>query len=555
MQKDELVNRIFWICFGVISICFNLVFSKFPAFADWFYYRGVFQLLRIVYDYTLGWLPFPMFYLVLPLTIYLIYHLLGKAIQLFKSKSLGKATLDIAIGILAFAGFFYGMFYWLWGYNYQKPNFETTMELEVNKMSTAQLYNELYKVHEVLKGLRLELKTDADYLEEDLAKDLESKVRIAVEDFLTETDYPKNGRVRIRKLFPRGSLLRISTAGVYIPFAIEGHIDPGLHPLTWPATMAHEMAHGYGFTDEGTCNFIGYQVCINQSDAYMQYSGWLMYFRYLYSNARSSDRDRFKIFSDAISEEVFNDLLAIDEYANRYPDIMPKVRDAVYDTYLKSHGVKEGLRSYSRMILLVNAWNRKQGKSFELKEGDLLFQDSDCGEFCDAIKAVTEGVEGYDFSHIGLLMKNKSGQLEVMEAISDGVVLTPIDDFMNRSKDDLGQPKIVVGRLNGEAQTYIPQAIEFINSKLDAEYDDLFDLDNDKYYCSELIHLAFKHSAGKALFDTPPMTFKEPSTDETYDIWVDYFKEFDAQIPEGELGLNPGSMSRSSAVDIVNRYF
>jgi len=496
-----------------------------------------------------------MFYLVLPLTIYLIYHLLGKVIHLYRSKAIGRATLDVAIGILAFAGFFYSMFYWLWGYNYQKPNFETTMQLEVNKMSTGQLYNELYKVHKELKDLRKGLNTEADFLEQELSIGLESKVRQGVKDFLTETDYPKNGRVRIRKLFPRGSLLRISTAGVYIPFAIEGHIDPGLHPLTWPATMAHEMAHGYGFTDEGTCNFIGYQVCIDQEDTYMQYSGWLMYFRYLYSNARRSDGDRFKIFSSNISQEVFDDLIAIDDFANRYPDIMPKVRDAVYDTYLKTHGVKEGLMSYSRMILLVDAWNRRQGKSFILEEGDLLFQDSDCGAFCDAIEAVTEGVDGYDFSHIGLLMKDQSGQLKVMEAISAGVVLTPIEDFMNRSKDDLGQSKIVVGRLKEESQAYIPKAIDFIHSKIDAEYDDVFNLENDKYYCSELIHLAFKHAAGKPLFETPPMTFKEPLTAETFDIWIDYFKEFNTQIPEGEPGLNPGSMSRSASVEIVNRYF
>lgn len=496
-----------------------------------------------------------MIYLVLPLTIFLIYKLLSKAVILIKTKTIGKALVDIVLGILAFAGFFYGMFYWLWGYNYSKPNFESTMQLEVDRINTTQLFNELYRVHSELTLLRTGLITDAKYLEDDLANGLEAKIRNDLEDFLTDTDYPRNGRVRIRKLFPKGSLLRISTAGVYIPFAIEGHIDPGLHPLTWPATMAHEMAHGYGFTDEGTCNFIGYLVCINSDDTYMQYSGWLMYFRYLYSNARRAERTKFKQFMSNISKEVYNDLLEIDKYANRYPDIMPKVRDAVYDSYLKTHGVKEGLMSYSRMILLVDAWNRKKGRSFELQEGDLLFQDSDCGPFCDAIEAVTEGVGDYDFSHIGLLMKDKDGDLKVMEAISKGVVLTPIDDFKNRSVDSLGQAKVVVGRMNNEYLEYIPEAINFINSKMESEYDDVFDLSNDKYYCSELIHLAFKDSAGRELFETPPMTFKEPDTDNTYSIWIDYFVDLKTTIPEGQPGLNPGSMSRSSSIDIVYRYF
>jgi len=496
-----------------------------------------------------------MFYLVLAMTIYLLYSLFRRAIKLFRTKSLLKAMLDIGLGVLALLGFFYGMFYWLWGYNYSKPNFETTMELEVNRISTDQLFGQLNEVHQELVTLRKGINTNPEYLEGKLSVGLESTIREELENFLDEIDHPKNGRVRIRKLYPRGALLRISTAGVYIPFAVEGHIDPGLHPLSWPATMAHEMAHGYGFTDEGTCNFIGYHVCVNSEDAYLRYSGWLMYFRYLYSNARRADAEQFDDFKSGMSKDIYEDLVEMDEYSRRYPDIMPKVRDAVYDSYLKSHGVKEGLMSYSRMILLVDAWNRKSDASFELQEGDLLFQDSDCGPFCEAIEAVTQGAEGYDFSHIGLVMKDTDGKLKVMEAISKGVVLTSVEEFKSRSKDSIGRAKVIVGRLISELQYHIPGAIQFIHSKMSAAYDDVFDLENDKYYCSELIHLAFASAAGKELFDTPPMTFIKPSTDSTFSIWVDYFDELNAPIPEGEPGLNPGSMSRSVSIEIVHRYF
>ena len=33
--------------------------------------------------------------------------------------------------------------------------------------------------------------------------------------------------------------------------------------------------------------------------------------------------------------------------------------------------------------------------------------------------------------------------------------------------------------------------------------------------------------------------------------WEDYYKELNHPIPEGKLGLNPGGMSRSDAIDIV----
>jgi hypothetical protein len=193
--------------------------------------------------------------------------------------------------------------------------------------------------------------------------------------------------------------------------------------------------------------------------------------------------------------------------------------------------------------------------NFQLKEGDLLFQDSDCGAFCDAIEAVTQGIDDYDFSHVGLVMKSDDGTLKVMEAITKGVVLTELDSFLNRSFDKNQQPKVIVGRLKSEYTAWIPDAIQFIHSKMDATYDFVFNIENDSFYCSELIHLAFETANNQTpIFDTPPMTFKSPDTDSTFAIWVDYFNDINQPIPEGEIGLNPGSMSRSPYISIVHKY-
>ncbi|WP_066220911.1 YiiX/YebB-like N1pC/P60 family cysteine hydrolase [Formosa haliotis] len=192
---------------------------------------------------------------------------------------------------------------------------------------------------------------------------------------------------------------------------------------------------------------------------------------------------------------------------------------------------------------------------FKLQEGDLLFQDSDCGPFCDAIEAVTQSVDNYNFSHVGLVMKDENGDLKVMEAISAGVVLTSLDSFLNRSFDAHNKPKVLVGRLKPKYKALIPDAIAFIHSKMNAQYDAVFDINNDRYYCSELIHLAFKAANHNTpIFKEQPMTFKAPDTKETYKIWEDYFKDLGQPIPEGEPGLNPGGMSQSPFIDIVHHF-
>jgi len=189
--------------------------------------------------------------------------------------------------------------------------------------------------------------------------------------------------------------------------------------------------------------------------------------------------------------------------------------------------------------------------TMEWQEGDILFQDGDCGDFCEAIRKVTAGYEGRDFSHNGILIKQNS-EWYVLEAISAGVSQTPLDDFLNRHLDVNGNPKIIVGRLKPEYQQLIPDALAHATSLIGKPYDAHFDLTNDAYYCSELIHLSLLYAnKDKPVFQIHPMTFKDPDTNEPFVIWVDYFEKLGTDIPENEPGLNPGGMSMDPAIDIV----
>jgi len=193
-------------------------------------------------------------------------------------------------------------------------------------------------------------------------------------------------------------------------------------------------------------------------------------------------------------------------------------------------------------------------QSFTLQEGDLLFQDSDCGPFCDAIEKVTQGYKGANLSHVGMVIET-DGKLQVIEATTQGVVITAIDTFLNRSHDQLGKSKVLVGRLKRENRSLIPAAISHAKSLLGKSYDHIFDVNNDTYYCSELVHDAYKKANdGIAIFKLYPMTFIDPDTQETFGIWADYYRELGEEIPEGKPGLNPGGISRSPYLEIIQMY-
>ena len=208
------------------------------------------------------------------------------------------------------------------------------------------------------------------------------------------------------------------------------------------------------------------------------------------------------------------------------------------------------------LILLLLTFSHKthSQQNYQPQTGDLLFQDLDCGDFCDAIEKVTSGIDGKSFSHVGIVSIENSKTF-VLEAGGKGVVKTPLDTFLNRSFTPNFQSKVVVGRLKKQYQYSIPKAIAKANSLLGKKYDNAFDISNDKYYCSELVYRSFQDSTGKSLFNLASMTFIDPETKKTFPAWIAYFKELGIPIPEGKPGLNPGGISRSDKIEIVYRFY
>ncbi len=186
-----------------------------------------------------------------------------------------------------------------------------------------------------------------------------------------------------------------------------------------------------------------------------------------------------------------------------------------------------------------------------LRPGDLLFQDLDCGGLCTAIETVTQGVCGAQFSHVGMVAKVTDGKVTVVEAIGPGVILTSLDQFLARSADKNGRPKVLVGRMN-LPQAQIAQAVNNAVAMDGIPYDAAFLPDNNSLYCSELIYEAFRFApTGASLFGLEPMTFRDPATSAFFPQWVAYYAELGIPIPQETLGLNPGGVSRSPLVQLV----
>jgi uncharacterized protein YycO len=196
-----------------------------------------------------------------------------------------------------------------------------------------------------------------------------------------------------------------------------------------------------------------------------------------------------------------------------------------------------------------------QQYKFKHENGDLLFQDLDCGGLCDAIESVTTGYKNATFSHVGIVQITSKGEVQVLEAIGDSVHLTPLNVFLNRQFDAAKKPKVIVGRLKEPYQNLIPVALKNGQKLRGKPYDPVFNIENDAYYCSELVYKIFREASNDPdFFQLYPMTYRDPLTKRTMKVWEDYFKKLNTRVPENEPGLNPGGISRSNKLKIYQPY-
>ena len=132
--------------------------------------------------------------------------------------------------------------------------------------------------------------------------------------------------------------------GMFNPAGHEPVISATVLDIERPFVMSHELAHVRGYPDEGDANVIAAFATLMSGNPRFQYSGWLSL--WLYLRNRELDKlldpgprsDLRRIFDRARAEQVW------------WVDDLQRF---VLDWFLKANSVEEGVRSYSRVVLLM----------------------------------------------------------------------------------------------------------------------------------------------------------------------------------------------------------
>jgi Protein of unknown function (DUF3810) len=338
------------------------VAQSYPEATERYYTQGVFRLVRWVFDYVLGWLPFPVVYLLFGFVAWRLAKGIGFLAFNHTITPLQKLGLTGST-VLVWVSAIITLFYWLWGFNYSRIPLEQQLKLPEVTMDTSILRGVFELQTEKVLALRAVLQPDtAQGMALQLPADMEKEVRAALVTQFKALGIPHTGSPRGRQPFWSGFLIRFGALGIYNPFTGECNVDAGNHDLTKPVHFAHELSHGYGFGDEGVCNFWAY-IALEQSDVLLyRYSAELDYWRELAGAYRRSDPDAYVALWRILPVGFRYDLEQIRAATQRYPEFFERFRYKAYNQYLKAQGIREGMANYGKVIPLVAAYRLKMAQ-------------------------------------------------------------------------------------------------------------------------------------------------------------------------------------------------
>lgn len=191
--------------------------------------------------------------------------------------------------------------------------------------------------------------------------------------------------------------------------------------------------------------------------------------------------------------------------------------------------------------ILCSCVSQREIAFSSLQIGDLIFVEARQENLSGAINRVTQTSEHENFDHIGILEILDEGMFVLHASPKLGSVRQPFQEFYQSNLKN--QQNMVVYRLRKEFGNAVPSAIGKAKTMLGKPYNSTYVLNEEQYYCSDLIERAFR---SHGIFEHIPMNFKNPKTGEIDDFWKSFYKNFGIAVPQDEPGTNPNQLAASA---------
>jgi hypothetical protein len=318
------------------------------------YGRALYPAMQAALTGASNRLPIAVFDVVLVCALAVLLWWWWRAISALWRRRLWAPSGRAAVATLTLAAGLYLWFLAAWGLNYARPPMDARLALPPGAPTAAEVETLLGEAVTAANAWYAHSRGDSFVpyrAEADVARALH-----AVEAGHGRPRPTVSGTPKPTVLAPYFRMAGVD--GLTAPFALETLLNPDLTAPERPFVLAHEWAHLSGYAAEADANFMAWLVTQEPgASPRTAYSGWL----FVVSEAsRQVPAAARRASLAALGSGPRQDLADIAARTASRVDLVERVGWRVYDSYLRSQGVEEGVRSYSRVVeLIVRA--RRQG--------------------------------------------------------------------------------------------------------------------------------------------------------------------------------------------------
>ena len=142
-------------------------------------------------------------------------------------------------------------------------------------------------------------------------------------------------------------------SGFYIPFTGEVTFNTDIPAFDLPIVIAHHKAHQRGYAKEDEANFISYVVCVNSTEPYVRYSGYLYGLKVLELLSKGNV-DRYNDLLSRINEGPRADRRERSEFWERMRNsVLGAASRRMFSAYLRANRVPGGVKSNDEDVPLI----------------------------------------------------------------------------------------------------------------------------------------------------------------------------------------------------------
>lgn len=280
------------------------------------------------------------------LAVFLLWRL-AQFVRAGRDRGWGSGVWELSRRVVRLAALIALVFLLFWGFNYRRVSLEETLRGGATDAPTPDAVLAL-ATNAALRANQLrEAAQPAPSGYDEIAARLEPSFQEGL-DRLGLPRMQVAGRPKVSHvLTPFFTAAGVN--GMLNPVALESIVHPDLLPFERPMVLAHEWAHLAGFADEADASAIAWLACVT-GDPALAYSA---HFFVLLETASVVRREEWRTIRATLSPGVLADIEALRARLSRQ---QPAVRDTafkVYDGYLKSNRVEDGIRSYSRVVRVL----------------------------------------------------------------------------------------------------------------------------------------------------------------------------------------------------------